>query len=789
MTTLVTPTAAERWRFALVVFGVALGLFLATLAPTVTLWDAGEFLAASRIVGIPHPPGTPFWVILAHTWGTLVPIGEWAWRINLMTAVASAAGAACFGLVAWEALRRVPALAAEGLPRWLVPAGAGGAAIAGAFTFTNWHNSIEAEVYGIATFVIAFSCWLLHLWRERRGTPAADRILFLILYLLGLSVGNHLLALLAGPAIVGFLWLVGREAPLADAAARSREHATIAVVAGSWLLLVGVGLGSTGLALVGVVSFVAAMIWAATHGRAGFAGVAVVVALIGVTMYLVLFIRSGQNPMLDEADPDTWQALLDVISRKQYPPRTPWDDPTELSGAANPLRSGKIVFAQVANYALYFFWQWGRGLGSIPAHVVAFLAYVGLGTIGMAAHRRADRATWGLMLLLFLATGIGLMGYMNFKPGFSIFYNWWPNFSDHEVRERDYFFLVSFVVWGLWAGMGLTVLAAKAWRKTAANLRAAVTGGVLALAAIPVVTNWSAATRAQAPMRGIAIDLAYNMLNSVPPYGILVTFGDNDTFPLWYAQEVEGIRPDVTVLCLALAQTDWYLRQLRDNPTRPFVDSASAPIWRGMAGPMPDWPLHTMTDEEIAGVTSRLHQVDRDMPVQLGPVAHVIPAGAVLAPNDVGILRVIQQNLGRRPFAWSTTTSRNFFDLEPYMIQQGMANMLMPTLPDSTELRFAPRTISGILVDIPMTRTLVDSVYRYAEMDTMVARPPLDPAAEGVAGNLAQPAIILGIAADMRGDPQTAGRYYELALRIRYDEQLKGALDQARTRAMMIPRP
>ena len=97
MTTLVTPTAAERWRFALAVFAVTLALFVASLAPTVTLWDAGEFLAASRIVGIPHPPGTPLWVILAHTWGTLVPIGEWAYRINLMTAVASAVGAACFG--------------------------------------------------------------------------------------------------------------------------------------------------------------------------------------------------------------------------------------------------------------------------------------------------------------------------------------------------------------------------------------------------------------------------------------------------------------------------------------------------------------------------------------------------------------------------------------------------------------------------------------------------------------------------------------------------------------------
>jgi hypothetical protein len=252
---------------------------------------------------------------------------------------------------------------------------------------------------------------------------------------------------------------------------------------------------------------------------------------------------------------------------------------------------------------------------------------------------------------------------------------------------------------------------------------------------------------------------------------------------------VEGIRPDVTVLCLALAQTDWYLRQLRDNPTRPFVDSASAPIWRGTAGRMPDWPLHTMSDAEIDVVASRLHQVDQPTPIQLGPVAHTLPAGAVLAPNDIGILRVIQQNLGRRPFAWSTTASRNFYNLEPYMVQQGMANMLLPTMPDSTEARFAPRSISGILLDVSMTRHLVDSTYRYAEMDTMVAREPLDPAAEGVASNLAQPAILLAIAADMRGDLPTAVKYLELALRLRHDDQLKAALDQMRARATMIPRP
>ncbi|HET7040665.1 MAG TPA: DUF2723 domain-containing protein, partial [Gemmatimonadales bacterium] len=159
-----------RLRFGLALFAVALAILLPSLAPTVTLWDAGEFLAASKVAGVPHPPGTPLWVMLAHSWATLVPIGAWGYRVILMTAVASAAATACLGLVAWEALRRVPALGEEGLPAWLVPVGAGAAAIAGAFTFTNWQNSNETEVYTVATFTTAAMAWSAVLWRGRRGS-------------------------------------------------------------------------------------------------------------------------------------------------------------------------------------------------------------------------------------------------------------------------------------------------------------------------------------------------------------------------------------------------------------------------------------------------------------------------------------------------------------------------------------------------------------------------------------------------------------------------------------------
>jgi hypothetical protein len=789
MTTLAAPSPAARWRFALAVFAATLALFTASLAPTVTLWDAGEFLAASKLLGIPHPPGTPLWVMMSHVWASTIAVGSWVWRVNLFTAVGSSVAAACFGLVAWEGLRRVPAIADAGTPSWFAPVGAGMAAIAGAFTFTNWMNSNETEVYAIAMLGIGLIVWLLHRWREARGTPAADRLLLLVLYIAGLAIGNHLLTLLAGPAVVAFLYLVARTTPASDPTERSRELTTAAVVGGTWFLLIGLGLGSTLLSIAGGICFAAAFLWALTHRRGGFAIVALAVALIGITSYLFLFIRSGQHPMLNEAQPDNWDALLDVIRRKQYPPRGPFDDPTVQHGAGNPGRSMLIIGLQIVNYFQYFTWQWGMGLKNIFLKAPFVALYSILGLLGCVAHKRADKAAWGMLFVLFLTTGIGLMGYMNFKPGFSLGFSHYPNFADHEVRDRDYFFVVSYVVWGLWAGMGIVLLARRAWEKAASGLKPLVTGAVLALALIPVATNWAEASRARRPIDQLARDFSYDLLNSVPPYGILVTFGDNDTFPLWYAQEVEGMRPDVTIVCLALAQTDWYLWQLRDQPVRPFVDSAAAPIWRGTAGKMPDWPTHSMTDEEIAGFAGRLTQVGQATTVPIGPITHTIPAGTILAPNDIAILRILQQNLGRRPITWSVSAGRDFLGLEPYLVQQGLVFTIMPTLPDSTDPRYAPRNLSGLLLDIPATTRMVDQVYRYAGMDSMATRPELDPAAEGIAANLANPVILLAVAMEAKGDPASALRLIETAMRIRPDEQLRAAAVEMRQRALEAGAP
>src|SRR6266850_655164 len=232
--------------------------YVVTLAPTVPFWDAGEFIAAARTLGIPHPPGTPLFVLIGHVWAALLPFGEYAQRTNLLSATLSAFGGGCFFLVAYDTLSRYTADMQGPAARLVSLGGALAAVLIAGFSFTTWQNSNETEVYAAATFTIAAVSWLCFRWRELRGTPRASHLLLLILYLAGVSIGNHLLALLAGPAVVAFLVATLREAPAADPAERAAEWAQTAVVAGTWALLIGSGLGSTTLITLGGLSYVAA---------------------------------------------------------------------------------------------------------------------------------------------------------------------------------------------------------------------------------------------------------------------------------------------------------------------------------------------------------------------------------------------------------------------------------------------------------------------------------------------------------------------------------------------------
>ena len=768
-------TSRSPYTAALGVTGLVLLGYLLTLAPTVTFWDAGEFIAAAKTLGIPHPPGTPLFVMIAHVWAMLFPIGEYAFRTNLLSALLSALGAGCFFLIAHESLRALIPAGSEESGRILRLGGAAAAALLGAFTFTNWQNSNETEVYAVATFTIAAMSWLAHLWRRDRGTPRASRLLLLIVYLAGVSIGNHLLALLAGPAILAFMVATLREAPAPDAARRRAEWGQVAVVAGIWALLIGTGLGSTELVALGGLCFLAAASFAALGGAGTFALLTLCIAAVGITPYLYLYIRSGQNPPINEAAPATFDALLAVIRRAQYPPRTPLDNPTVSHGPDNPGRTLGILGIQFADYIVYFTWQWAKAL-AVWLQVLVTLVFVSLGLRGLFAQRRADRPAWWLLLGLFMVTGPGLVIYMNFRPGFGRWFESYPTASAHEVRERDYFFVVSFIVWGIWAGMGLAVLARSIWARAGSARRWAP--AVLALALVPVALNWSAASRRHGPDARLAADFAYDLLNTVPPYGVLFTYGDNDTFPLWWAQEVANVRQDVTVVCLALANTDWYMRQLRDNPVRPVDRNALPAVWRGALRPPPTQPLHTMTDSMIGSAMSG-YVVPQNQRVTLGSVSRNLKAGTFLLPNDILTLSIVQQNVGRRPIVWAITTGREFGGLSEYVVQQGLGYSLRSSRPDTTSPALDTRRLAGAPLDIPTTERLVWDTYRYADLlHGDVTR--LETTSASIASTLSLPFTQLTYAYSARGQQEKLLRVLDRAMQLTPNQSLRTALAELR---------
>lgn len=781
--------ARPPYLAALVVAVVVLVGYVVTLAPSVTFWDAGEFIAASKILGIPHPPGTPLFVMLAHVWATVVPIGEWAFRTNLLSAVCGAAGAGLWFLIAHETIRSMVVGLDARLAQLLAAGGATAAAVISAFCFTMWQNSNETEVYAIAVFTIAAVCWLALRWRASRGTTHASRMLLLAIYLGGISIGNHLLALLVGPALVTFLIVTAWREPLGDVVARLREWGEVAVVGGLWMLLIGSGLGNATMVFIGALAFGAALVLAVRRGAGQFALLAFVLASVGVTTYAFLYIRAGHNPIINEADPSTWQSLLAVIRREQYGIRTPFDDPTQFHGPENTGRTLRLIGLQLANYIQYFDWQWaksvGASIGALPVRAAMTLLFLWLGTRGILAQRRADRGAWWLLMVLFLTTGLGLVAYMNFKPGFSIGYDYYPRGDDHEVRERDYFFIASFIVWGVWAGIGLASLARKLMDRLQG--RAQLAAAVFVLAALPFALNFKAASRKHGADATLAGDFAYNLLNTVPPYGVLFTFGDNDTFPLWWAQEVAGVRRDVTVICLALAETDWYMRQMRENPTRPFEPASAPPIWRSYPiGNRPEWRLHTMSNDDIANAVPQF--LPDDVRLRIGEHDVTLGKDMPLYGKDFLAIRVLMENYGRRPIVWALSAGGQHFGLNHLLVQRGIGLYLESQPADSTSPRYDFLRMLQAPLDLPVTDSLANGVYRYAELMERGAE-GLETTAMATASTLSLPFTQMAYAAQARGDLEEAIRNLEKAAKLSINPAIRGGVEELRRQRDSAAKP
>jgi len=664
--------APAEYGAAAIVSLCVLGLYLITMAPSTAMWDTSEYIAAAYSFGLPHPPGNPFFVIIGHLFSRLPIAPNVAARINVLAAVSSAAAAGLWFLMTEQILRDWLS------ERRLRIIGAVLAAIIGATAFTVWNQSVVNEkVYTVSLTGIALVSWLAIRWSANPDGSSADRLLVLIAYLCGLGYANHMAGMLAAPA-VGVAVIVRRPATIVR----------VRLLAACMLALV-----------------------------------------VGLTPFATQPIRAAHFPALNEGEvtacrtkievkctfsAETYRAFMYNFNRGQY-------------GKPNLADRQASFGEQVGMWWLYFKWQWirdARGVNPFPQALLAATFFV-LGLVGAGLHYQRHRQSfWYFGTLMFTMTLL-LIYYLNFKLGNS---QDPQSQAPHEVRDRDYFFLWSFSAWGVWAALGLVYI----WESIAALIgtrevrdgRTSLTeptprswltaSPALLLAAVPLTSNWSVASRGQ---HHATRDVAADMLNSVEPYGVLVTVGDNDTFPLWYAQEVEGIRRDVVVANTSLLNTEWYARQIIRRPIYPYEAAKGPAIYRDKQWVKPTTPpIHMTFDDadhvpEYYQLTQPMEFNTRDIHATIDP--RKLEYG-VLQRADALVLRMIQDAWPERPiyFARSAVGYPRTLGLENYVITQGLASKLFIPPANGTQTRDTLLIQGDGWLDVARTQTLWNDVFK-----------------------------------------------------------------------------
>jgi hypothetical protein len=721
-------------------------LYLLTLAPSTAMWDTSEYITAAYTLGLPHPPGNPLFVLIGRVFAILPIAPTVAQRINVLAAVCSAVSAGMWFLITERVL--VSWFSA----RWQRIVGGSLAALIGATAFTVWNQSVVNEkVYTVSLLGIAIISWLMVRWCDAPDGRKADRILVLVAYLCGLGYANHMAGMLAAPA-VGLAVLIVRWQTILR-----------------WRLLLACA---------------AAL-------------------LLGITPFAIQPIRAAHFPALNEGEPTacrnglhadctlskgTYDAFMYNFNRGQY-------GKPELSERQAPLS------AQLGMWWLYFKWQWLRDAHyehPIAQSVLASLFLV-LGLLGGYVHWQRDRRSfWYFGSLMFTMTLV-LIYYLNFKYGASQD----PDLTgvNREVRDRDYFYLWSFSAWGVWAALGLCAV----WESVAALIgRERVTVGretverptqralalsapVLALAIIPLFTNWSTASRAG---QTDTADFARDLLNSVEPYGVLVTVGDNDTFPLWYAQEVEGVRKDVVVANTSLLNTDWYTRQLIRRPVYDYDSLAGPSVYRGRSWPKPKGPLLKMSLDQADSVPPYIN-IDRPMTFEGGPIKATIDPARLSIPNllqraDIFVLKIIAEDFGERPIYFSRTSAGygSELGLGSHLLTQGLASKVFvaPSVPGKDTLM-----VPGAgWVDVKRTKTLWDSVFvgyrSIAKRHDWVDRPSV-----GIPYLYVATGLMLAEVLQATGDTTDAQRVLNQARQVAQAVQLTDLLAQMTEQRQPLP--
>ena len=671
---------------ALLAFLVSAVTYLLTIEPSASFWDCGEFIASSYKLEVGHPPGNPMFQLIARFFTLFGDNMHAAVLVNAMSALCSALTIFFLYLtIVWFAKRLVkPSHSGEyALASAISVLGAGlVGSLSYCFSDTFWFSAVEGEVYAMSSLFTAVVFWAMTMWYDHADAPHADKWIVFIAFLMGLSIGVHLLNLLMIPALVFMYYYRKRE----DRPYSFWENCKIFLVGVLILALIYfifipllpklaayvdlffvnvLGLPYNSGAVFFLVALFTLCFWGLffTLKRKKLFWnttlLCVTTILIGFSIFSVDIIRSCAKTPTNEYQPDNAFTLVRYLSREQYGKTplvygqyfdAPYDLKTESYWApmdgkyikadapidADYLSEGKMLFPRMwasspdgryeevyesymdgkgkkvagsvhrkptmgANlryffdyqlgwmYWRYFMWNfvgrqnqvhapdpgdifhgnWESGIKFIdnirlgdqsnaPAPLKDdkgknhyFFLPLLLGLLGLFFQFDRDKRGVWLNFLMFFMTGIAIVIYLNQPP--------------FQVRERDYAYAGSFYFFSAWIGLGLTALCS--WigsriksAKSSTVLNAALCLLCLGVPVLMAAQNWDDHDRSG---RKTAVEMARNYLNSVGPNGILVTHGDNDTFPLWYAQEVENCRTDVRICNTSLLGTDWHIDQMK----------------------------------------------------------------------------------------------------------------------------------------------------------------------------------------------------------------------------------
>ena len=684
-----------------VTFVIASMTYILTAESTASLWDCGEFITTSVGLQVGHPPGAPLFMIISRLFAIFAPSADTqAYMINCMSAI-------CSGLTILFLFWSITHLARKLIVKEGEEMTMGqmfailGASLIGSLTYTFtdtfWFSAVEGEVYAMSSLFTAVVFWAILKWENVAFERYANRWLILIAYLIGLSIGVHLLNLLAIPAIV-FVYYFKKYTPTVRGFIKTGILSVFILgvvnfgiipgvikVAGWFELTFVNGMGApfnTGV-IIYVLLIIGALVWGIRYTLKK--GMPVwntiltcfMVILIGYSSYSMIVIRSLSDPPIDEGSPDNVFSLLSYINRDQYGdapllygqyfnapqvgtkegepiyyqnketgvyekignktiyeydkrfcgffPRMYSDTRPNFAnqyqawagrnnGPTYTVNGETITRPSFGNNMRYFFnyqlghmyWRYfmwnfsGRqndiqGYGDIMhgnwITGIKFLDELRLGNqdelpdnlknekannkydmlpfllglLGMFYQYRKGKTgkqDFWVVMLLFIMTGIAIIVFLNQTP--------------MEPRERDYAYAGSFYAYAIWIGLGVLSI----WEflnKKIKNIDprvSAIAVTTVCLFAIPVnmaAQNWDDHNR---HARYATTAHARNYLNSCAPNAILFTYGDNDTFPLWYVQEVEGVRRDVRVVNLSLLSGSWYIDQMK----RKAYESSGVPI-------------------------------------------------------------------------------------------------------------------------------------------------------------------------------------------------------------------